>query len=173
MSVRRDPRAERQARRVAGGERPRFVLAPASQPATGRRAVTQGRSAAQRRLSPALRPRIDWQAGRAGTAKSALRADAAQATPQSQIRVIADPAFLVLAVPDHPGGALSDHDRELIGAARQFAGYGRGAVVVLTMGGVGSLDQAGVDRVVTLPAREGSDSTRKVARRLCALPSTA
>ena len=48
------------------------------------------------------------------------------------VRIIEDPAFLVLVVPDQPRGELTAHDRQLIAAGRILADAGGGAVVVLS-----------------------------------------
>jgi electron transfer flavoprotein alpha subunit len=157
MRARRDPRAERQARLVPAADRPRFALAPAHlappSPRPRRDPRALRRSAT---VIGAARLRIDWRAGRMGGAASAGRIEpAAGALPEAGCRVIADPAFLVFAVADHPGGALSDHDRQVIGVARQLADAGGGAVVVLAAGGGGDgLDAAGADRVMMPPAAD-------------------
>jgi electron transfer flavoprotein alpha subunit len=150
MKARRDPRAERQARLISQGERRRFGLAPAprvpsARPRRNPRALRQ----AVTHMAGA-RPRIDWHGSRMG----GIGRVEADTRPHSkpEIRVIADPAFVVLAVPDHPGGALSEHDRELIGAARSLADLGGGAVVVLTAGEVAGLEEAGADRAMAVPA---------------------
>jgi electron transfer flavoprotein alpha subunit len=150
MRARRDPRADRQARLISQGERRRFGLAPAPRvpsarprrdPRALRQAVTH---------MAGSRPRIDWHGGRMG-AIGRVEADA-RPLSKPEIRVIADPAFLVLAVPDHSGGALSEHDRELIGAARSLADTGGGAVVLLTSGDIPGLGEAGADRAMAIPA---------------------
>ena len=96
-----------------------------------------------------LRPRIDWYANLPHPAVSVARRDT-EAAPA--IRVIAEPAFLVLAVVDQPGGLLSEHDRQLIAAARHFADAGGGAVVALAIGPTDGLGAAGADRTMALPA---------------------
>lgn len=141
--VRRDPRAERAAHGVEGGTRPRFDLA----------AVSSGK-----------RPRRDPRAEQRqvtvpGTAR--LRLDRTQRTPVlaiaperpvvetvPQIRIIAEPAFLVAAVPDAPGGRLTPHDRQLLGAARLLADAGGGAVLAMVPEAVEGLGGAGADRVL-------------------------
>ena len=97
-----------------------------------------------------LRPRIDWYAGLSAPVASGARQDV-HAAAASEIRIIAEPAFLVLAVVDQPGGALSEHDRQLIGAARLFADAGSGAVVALAIGSIDGLAAAGADRAMALP----------------------
>jgi electron transfer flavoprotein alpha subunit len=147
MRARRDPRAERLARLMPGGERPRYGLTPTAPPSSRPRRDPRALRRAAMVITGA-RPRIDWQARGASVAASLGHAPTAA---EPQIRIIAEPAFLVLAVPDHPGGALSEHDRELIGAARQFADAGGGAVAVLTMDEIGGLDAAGADRAMAWP----------------------
>jgi electron transfer flavoprotein beta subunit len=152
MTVRRDPRAERQARLIADGERRRFGLTaahmPSSRPRRDPRALRRAATA-----TAGVRPRIDWQAGRTGAAMGFGGVEIAKpAASQPEIRIIDDPAFIVLAIPDHPSGALSDHDRELIGAGRQFADASGGAVAVLTSAEIDGLDKAGADRSIVLPA---------------------
>lgn len=73
-----------------------------------------------------------------------LRREAAE----SQVLVVEDPACFVVAVPDLPGGLLSNHDRELLGAARRLADAINGAVIVLALGGRGDFGAVGADRVV-------------------------
>jgi electron transfer flavoprotein alpha subunit len=143
--VRRDPRAERAAHGVEGGTRPRFDLA----------AVSSGKR-------PRRDPRAEQrQATVPGTAR--LRLDRTQRTPilaiapdrpvvetAPQIRIIAEPAFLVAAVPDAPGGRLTPHDRQLLGAARLLADAGSGAVLAILTDAVEGLGAAGADRVLVL-----------------------
>ncbi len=96
------------------------------------------------------RPRIDWHGGASASGNRAA-ADGPQAPLQPETRIIAEPAFLVLAVLDQPGGALSEHDRQLIAAARQLADADRGAVVALAIGAIDGLGAAGADRAMALP----------------------
>jgi electron transfer flavoprotein alpha subunit len=154
MRQRRDPRGERQARLIAGTTRPRFVLAPVTpqiSPARRRRDPRTKRRAAT--VVAGIRPRIDWRSGLAGAATAIPHGKPSEsANIEPQVRIIADPAFLVLVVPDLPDGVPSDHDRQLIGAGRQFADAGGGgAVVVLTAGEIGGLDKAGADRGIAVP----------------------
>ncbi|APH53295.1 Electron transfer flavoprotein alpha-subunit [Granulibacter bethesdensis] len=136
-----DPRALREARRVSGGERPRYQLAavtldagasPFGSPFGRRRRNPRTETLAQAVPSPASRPRLDraWQGGASSTASPAARMQ--ETAPR--IRIIEDPAFLILAVPDAAGGRLSPHDRQILGAARTLAdkagSAGQGAVVL-------------------------------------------
>jgi electron transfer flavoprotein alpha subunit len=152
MRPRRDPRAERIARLVPGGERRRFALAPIQAEPSGRprRDPRARRLAATVAVAP--RPRIDWQSTVRPQTVPSARTDGPAASSRPEIHVIADPAFLVLAVVDQPGGALSDHDLQLIAAARQIADADGGAVAVLAIGSTDGLAAAGADRAMALPA---------------------
>jgi electron transfer flavoprotein alpha subunit len=78
----------------------------------------------------------------------AVLALATAASAAARIR-IASPEYLVFSVADAPGGVLSRHDRQVVGAARMLAGQ-RGAVVLLgaTEEDAGPL---GADRQMSLP----------------------
>jgi len=92
-------------------------------------------------LSP--RRRID-RAHRGGAAPQTA---AAAAAPE---RIsISNPAYLVFAVADAPGGIFTRHDKQILGAARLLAGQ-TAAVVLLaaTVEGAGAL---GADRTTKLP----------------------
>lgn len=162
---RRDPRAERAAHRVAAAGRPRYDLghnpepgqipaAPSGRPRRDPRAERAAQSVAAAPVSgrPA-RLRLDRTQRNAAGAASAVPAPSpttAVVAASPEVRVIADPAFLVMAVVDAPGGTLSDHDRQVLGAARLIADAGAAAVLLAS----GPLDApagpAGADRVVTL-----------------------
>jgi len=94
-------------------------------------------------VSLAPRPRID-RAHRGGAAIAM-----AEVAQDIQRIHVANPDYLVFAVADAPGGVLSRHDKQVLGAARVLAG-GKGAVVLLagTAEDVGAL---GADRHVGLP----------------------
>jgi electron transfer flavoprotein alpha subunit len=64
------------------------------------------------------------------------------------LKVIDDPAYLVLVVPDLPRGELSAHDRDVFGAARLLADGDGGAVVALSFHEAADLGAAGADRVI-------------------------
>ncbi|WP_207460715.1 electron transfer flavoprotein subunit alpha/FixB family protein [Azospirillum sp. SYSU D00513] len=178
MRTRRDPRAERQAKLVPGTARPRFLVgaAPAgfanAGAATGptgrpRRDPRASRAAAVVRTAPRLR--LDWT--NKGQASLAIGTAQAAAAVKAAVRVIEEPAFLVLAVLDQPGGAPSDHDRQLIAGARLLADAGGGAVVAVTVEGVSGLGEAGADRLLALPAdlAEGYEPERHAAAVLAAI----
>ncbi|QJP16492.1 electron transfer flavoprotein subunit alpha/FixB family protein [Starkeya sp. ORNL1] len=150
--LRRDPRAERAAHGVEGGTRPRFDLAAAP-------------AAKRTRRDPRAEQR---QVTAPGTAR--LRLDRTQRVPAlaiaperpvvetaPQVRIIAEPAFLVAAVPDAPGGRLTPHDRQLLGAARVLADAGGGAVLAIVPGVVEGLGAAGADRVLVLAETKDFD----------------
>jgi electron transfer flavoprotein alpha subunit len=134
----------------SGPERRRYALIALPPAPSGRpRRDPRARRMAAIGWAP-LRPRIDWYAGVVAAAGIAERGP--RATPAPAIRIIAEPAFLVLAVVDQPGGTLSEHDLQLIGAARQFADTGGGAVVALAIGTIDGLAAGGADRAMALPA---------------------
>lgn len=144
--LRRDPRADRAARAVPGDTRPRFDLAA---PAAGPRLRRDPR--AERRLAEvpgAARLRLD-RTQRVPAAAALGGKPAVETAPQ--VRIIAEPAFLVGVVPDAPAGRLTPHDRQLFGAARLLADAGGGAVLAVVSGMAEGLAEAGADRVVTLP----------------------
>lgn len=91
------------------------------------------------------RVRID-RAHRGGAVLVTAPVEDAAAAP---IR-IDDPAFLVFAVIEAPGGGLGRHDRQVIGAARTLGGTDA-AVVVLAADTVGDAGGAGGDRVMIVP----------------------
>ncbi|TFZ57709.1 electron transfer flavoprotein subunit alpha/FixB family protein [Methylorubrum sp. Q1] len=161
---RRDPRAERAAGLIAAeGPRPRYDRA--------RRATGSGR--------PRRDPRAEREAQRIGGLARARydlsqigrpMGDAVAAAPRSvpvaeapKTIIVEAPAFLVAVVPDAPGGRLSGHDRQVIGAARALAGR-EGGVVVLTQGDCEGLGAAGADRVLRLEGAEGYDPAGRAAR---------
>lgn len=145
--LRRDPRTERAGHGVPGVTRPRFDLAAV---AAGGRPRRDPRAEQRLALVPGLaRLRLD-RSQRAPAIAAAPERAVVEAGPQ--LRIIAEPAFLVAAVPDAPGGRLTPHDRQLIGAARLLADAGGGAVLAIVFGAVEGLDIAGVDRVLVLAA---------------------
>lgn len=132
-----DPRAERAARTVMAGPRPRLLREPPAGGAVGpRRDPRARRAAALVRVTP--RRRYDWtrEGLPAASAPAAVPvAPAREVVPEVPLRVIADPAFLVLVVLDCPDGLFGDHDRELVAAGRILADAepapGAGAVVTV------------------------------------------
>jgi electron transfer flavoprotein alpha subunit len=95
-------------------------------------------------VAQAPRRRID----RAHTG-GAVAVEARPAAPPARLQ-IKNPAFLVFAVADAPGGVLTRHDRQVVGAARVLAG-GQAAVALLAAGDedAGAL---GADFSAKLPA---------------------
>ncbi|MCX8254100.1 MAG: electron transfer flavoprotein subunit alpha/FixB family protein, partial [Beijerinckiaceae bacterium] len=113
---RRDPRAERAARRVEAGK-PRFDAA--------------------------------LEVDRAMPPPSAGPATVNAPREKPAPIILAEPAFVVLVVPDMANGTLTAHDRELMGAARVLAG--ESAAVIVLAGDCPDLDVAGADRRVAAP----------------------
>jgi len=146
---RKDPRAARAAHRVEGGARPRFDLA--ATPAASARLRRDPRAEERLALVPgAARRRLDRAQRVAHTALTALPIEPT-VQPSPRLAVIDEPAFLVAVVPDLPGGRLTAHDRQLLGAARILADAGGGAVLAVADGVTDDLGQAGADRVLVLP----------------------
>ncbi|PWC87518.1 electron transfer flavoprotein subunit alpha [Azospirillum sp. TSH100] len=146
-----DPRAERAARIVLTGQRPRLLRQPVAIAATNerRRDPRAVRDAALVQRQP--RPRYDWARDAASAGTVPTVGVAVAATPVIPLRVIAEPAYLVLAMLDRSGGEVSEHDRQVIAAARLLADAGGGAVVTLATGSGEALAEAGSDRHVALP----------------------
>lgn len=145
-----DPRAERAARTILAGQRPRLLRLPVAAATNERRRDPRAiRDAALVQRQP--RPRYDWtrDAGSAGTAPTVGVAVAA--VPTIPLTVIAEPAYLILAMLDRPAGEVSEHDRQVIAAARLLADAGGGAVVTVCTGSGEALAEAGSDRHVALP----------------------
>jgi electron transfer flavoprotein alpha subunit len=92
------------------------------------------------RVAGTARPRID-RAGGGGIAV------AAPPPATAALRVVEQPAFLVVAVADAPHGRLSPHDRQLLGAARVLADAEGGAVLLLAPPLAEPAGLAGADRV--------------------------
>lgn len=155
---RRDPRAERTACQVAGKARPRFDWRAPS-PASGRPRRDPRAEVASLRVPGSRRPRLDRLRPGNG-AFSAAAPSVATAAPA--VRVIEDPAFLVLAVADAPHGRLSPHDRQVLGAARILAEAG-GAVVLLAPPLQEEAGPAGADRLASLPTPAGYDPEGRAA----------
>ncbi|PWC86302.1 electron transfer flavoprotein subunit alpha, partial [Azospirillum sp. TSO5] len=143
-----DPRAERAARTDLTGPRPRLLRLPVAAATNERRSDPRAiRDAALVQRQP--RPRYDWtrDPASAGSAPTA----AVAAVPTIPLKVIAEPAYLILAMLDRPGGEVSEHDRQVIAAARLLADAGGGAVVTVCTGSGEALAEAGSDRHVALP----------------------
>lgn len=135
---RRNPRAERAARRA--GPRPP-IETPAEEPRRQRRDPRAERAARKAPLAeatpaaPAVR--------RGGTAAPERESG------DPPVTIIADPAYLILALPDLENGRLSNHDRDLLGAARGLADAGGGALLAAIFEEPrDDLGVAGIDRVV-------------------------
>ncbi|MFG1412259.1 electron transfer flavoprotein subunit alpha/FixB family protein [Xanthobacter sp. VTT E-85241] len=194
---RRDPRAEWAGRQVVGVQgagpgdhaRPRFELFGAPQPGAVRNAVSNAKSFAVRRDPRAhwaaamtrggARPRFDLSLlgqnllGQ-GLLIQARALDAQAAAPElapqaPQVRIIDDPAFLVLALADAPGGHLSAQDRQLLGAARLLADAGGGAVLLLASLMPEDSGAAGADRVAGLCGDDADGRADALAAAVLAL----
>ncbi|MFN0041586.1 MAG: electron transfer flavoprotein subunit alpha/FixB family protein [Alphaproteobacteria bacterium] len=148
--VRRDPHAEREARRQrAAAMRAESVENPPPAPAetsggrarrdphAERAARRQGVPTARPAASPALNP--------------ARNAAQEKSEPILPLKVIEAPAFLVLVVPDLDDARLSSHDRDALGAGRILADAGGGAVLAVSFSGPDGarddLGEGGADRV--------------------------
>ena len=142
---RRDPRTETLALTTATQPRRRITRGTPTPSATGRRRRDPRAERAGASVQVGPRRRFDWSG--AALAQTQIRESVA-AGPA--IRIIEDPAFLVLVVPDQPRGELTSHDRQLIAAGRILADAGGGAVVVLTPDQDTHTDlaTAGADRLV-------------------------
>ncbi|KQT46645.1 electron transfer flavoprotein subunit alpha [Methylobacterium sp. Leaf456] len=169
---RRDPRAERASIQVAGEARPRFDRT-ARRTGSGRPRRDPRAERAGQRVAGESRPRYDLS--------QTVRFDAAvitEAQPKTaavappKILVLENPAFLVAVVPDAPGGRLSSHDRQVLGAARALAGR-EGGVAILTLGPCEGVGPAGADRCLPLEAVEGYDPASQTARVAAALTALA
>lgn len=172
---RRDPRAERDRRRLADGPTglPRWTLATVADRAAGRRPRRDPRVEIAGAVVPAARLRLDRTSGGAarGVVISAPPPATEPAAPPREaaaaaIVTVEAPTHLVLVVAETPA-APSPLDRQSLGAARILAEAG-GAVAVLGDGeGWGA---AGADRLVATagaadPARRaaGADPARRAA----------
>lgn len=149
-----DPRAERAARTILTGQRPRLLRQPVAATTNERRRDPRAiRDAALVQRQP--RPRYDWARDAASAGTAAAVGIAVATAPAIPLQVIAEPAYLVLAMLDRPGGEVSEHDRQVIAAARLLAdgadGGGGGAVVTVSTGSGEALAESGSDRHVALP----------------------
>lgn len=128
---RRDPRAERNARRGEEQESP--VSADAR--STGRLPRRDPRAERDARRGLIAAPK----SGAGETVRDGVA---------TSIKIIEDPAFWVLVIVDMPDGRLSPHDRDVLGAARGLADRDGGGVAVLAPASHEELGAAGVDRAV-------------------------
>ncbi|MFO0996821.1 MAG: electron transfer flavoprotein subunit alpha/FixB family protein [Alphaproteobacteria bacterium] len=146
--TRRDPHAERAARRAgrSAAAAPPSV-AEAAPPAPSGRMRRDPRAERAARLS-----------GAAPSQAAMTAAPSPPAEPRVRTRIVAEPAYHILVVPDLEDGRLSSHDRDVIGAARLLADTGGGAVVVCAFSGPDgprdSFVDAGADRVMGFVAPE-------------------
>lgn len=87
---------------------------------------------------------------RAQNAPAPDQVEAAPVAEQSAVLRIDSPAFMIAAIVDAPGGVLTTHDRQVLGAARVLAENG-GAVLLISPVCMADAGKAGADRVVVLP----------------------
>ncbi|WIX33983.1 electron transfer flavoprotein subunit alpha/FixB family protein [Salinicola sp. JS01] len=167
MSVRRlDPHAER-ARRNRLHPRHLEFARPAWR-WTSADGVTRINPHALGAIGPNGIKRID----RSGASVEAAAAGGPQASAEPSRRQITidTPTAYVAVVPELPEGRLSDHDRDLLGLARQLAEARGGAeagvavVAVAFQAEVAGLEEAGADRRVDLSSRVDADSYAPEAR---------
>lgn len=145
---RRDPRAELLALTVSGQPRRRIARGAAPAPG-GRRRRDPRAERAGAAVQAGARRRIDWSGAAPAHPGQQGRLETAAAAGPS-VRIIDEPAFLVLVVPDQPDGGITDHDRQVFAAGRILADAGGGAVVALSAGieKGADLGSAGIDRVM-------------------------
>lgn len=118
-------------------------------------------------VTVATRPRLRIDRAHRGDGFRADPAASAGAEAPPRRIAIADPAYLVFAVADAPAGALTRHDRQVLGAARLLDGGGKAAVVLVTPHPDEDVGTLGADR--TLPvARGGSYDPEGVAAAIAA-----
>lgn len=162
MRRRRDPRAERLARMVVAGG-PRLRLLVHAEPGQPGRARIDPRAERAARLVPGTtRPRLD-RTQRTRSAPGAAAPPGPVATPRLRAR---DPTRRVLVVADAPGGRLTRHDRQLLGAARTLADPEGGAVVLVSGGDTGPDDAPGADALLAVP---GSDDPARLGLQIASI----
>lgn len=141
---RRDPRAERNA--LAG----EVIAREEAEPSAAR---TRRDPRAER--GPATRtgeyPRLD-RARPLRLVEDTAAPERPETETGPQPIVINEPACWVLAVPEMIDGRLSEHDRDVFGAARRLADANDGAVVAVVFDGNTDLGGAGADRVMRFDA---------------------
>lgn len=145
---RRDPRAEALALTTSTEPRRRIARGtPPAAPPSGRRRRDPRAERAASSVQAGARLRYD----RSGSGATLSQASTLETTTTGPaIRIVEDPAFLVLVVPDQPRGELTAHDRQLVAAGRVLADAGGGAVVVLAPDQATTTDfaTAGADRLM-------------------------
>jgi electron transfer flavoprotein alpha subunit len=142
---RRDPRAEALALTTSTQPRRRIARGTPAPSPTNRRRRDPRAERAGASIQVGTRRRFDWS----GAALSPTQVHESVAAGPT-VRIIEDPAFLVLVVPDQPRGELTAQDRQLIAAGRILADAGGGAVVVIAPDRDSHTDlaTAGADRLI-------------------------
>jgi electron transfer flavoprotein alpha subunit len=103
------------------------------------------------------RVRVLRGAGAATADSTAVGVAVATAASPARVRIVEQPAYLVLVVPDAIDGRLSAQDRDLIGLGRAMADAQGGAVCVAIFAApLDDLGLAGADRVVGLGTADGA-----------------
>ncbi|MCI4644775.1 MAG: electron transfer flavoprotein subunit alpha/FixB family protein [Hyphomonadaceae bacterium] len=148
MSVRRDPRGERDARKIESRSGlPRFTIAPV-EAGTSRRRIDPRAARDARRVSSHGRPRF----GLVTALNPGKIADPVSSEARARpIRIVETPDFLVLAVPDRSFGASDADTQAVINAAHRLCAGSNGAVCVLSEPGDPDYGAVGADRVLQLP----------------------
>jgi electron transfer flavoprotein alpha subunit len=151
-------------------ERRRLAAATAgARPRRDPRGERMAPPAAADDAAPSGRIRRDPRAGRA-PAKPPTLPEQAATGPMLRTVVIDEPACLILAVPDLEDGRLSNHDRDLLGAARLLADAAKGAVVVLAPASSREdFAAAGADRLLSAAVSQGYAPERKTSAVLKAI----
>ncbi|AWN48706.1 electron transfer flavoprotein subunit alpha/FixB family protein [Methylobacterium terrae] len=172
--IRRDPRAERAAIRIAAGLRPRYdrTAIGVAKAAGGRPRRDPRTERTGQRVPGGDRPRFDL--GQIARGEAPVLAESRQRPAQAaapKIVIVEAPAFLVAVVPDAAGGRLSAHDRQVLGAARALAGR-EGAVALVSTGPCEGAGPAGADRHLALD-EAGADPDVRAVRVAAALEELA
>lgn len=108
---------------------------------------------AARRIEGAVRPRFAL-----GAVEAAVTAPTVPEPRPPAIRVVEDPAFLVLVIGEGDGAGLSAIDRQLLGAARRLADPGGGAVAFLGPVEATSAGAAGADRLIEVSSADDAEA---------------
>lgn len=147
--IRRDPRAEWIARNRLHPLHAAMLSAPQDAISwMGPNGVLRKNPHAVGFIGPNGLRRIDRSGSQQG---GGLKRSSASATVQLPLRVIEQPAFYIVVVPDMVGGRLGSHDKDLFGLANKLAGED-GAVLAVVFGEhkEQAFDCNGVDRLLRI-----------------------